>query len=82
MIPWWIGGLWRISPMARYAVMLVAVLALAGGLYWKIRSDAFAEEQARRDRAELEAIRNAIRAGDAVDTTPERLRDPDRFQRD
>jgi hypothetical protein len=38
--------------------------------------------EARRMEIELERIKNAIIAGDAVITDPERLRDKDRFNRD
>jgi ribosomal protein L18E len=58
------------------------IVSVAGGLYWKIRSDAIASERARQQQVELERIRDAIRAGDAVVIDPERLRDKDRFGRD
>lgn len=70
-----------LSPLGRYVALGAIVLALAGGLYWKIRSDAIDDERARRAQIELERLRDAITAGDSVDVSPDRLRDPDRFIR-
>lgn len=70
------------TPIGKYLALGAIVIALAGGLYWKIRSDAIANERARQQQIELERIRDAIRAGDAVNVDPGRLRDPDRFNRD
>ena len=70
------------TPIGRYLALGAIVAALGVGLYWKIRSDAIAQERARQQQIELERIRDAIRAGDAVNVDPGRLRDPDRFNRD
>ena len=70
------------TPLGRYLALGAMVVVLAGGLYWKIRADAIAQERARLQQIELERIRDAIRAGDAVNVDPGRLRDPDRFNRD
>lgn len=70
------------TPIGRYLALGAIVVAVAGGLYWKIRADAIAQERARQQQIELERIRDAIRAGDAVNVDPGRLRDPDRFNRD
>ena len=70
------------TPLGRYLALGAMVVVLAGGLYWKIRADAVAQERARLQQIELERIRDAIRAGDAVNVDPGRLRDPDRFNRD
>ena len=70
-----------LSPLGRYVALGAIVLTLAGGLYWKIRSDAIDDERARRAQIELERLRDAITAGDSVDVSPDRLRDPDRFIR-
>ena len=71
-----------LTPIGRYLALGAIVVVLAGGLYWKIRADAIAQERARLQQIELERIRDAIRAGDAVNVDPGRLRDPDRFNRD
>jgi hypothetical protein len=70
------------TPVGKYLALGAIVVSVAGGLYWKIRSDAIASERARQQQVELERIRDAIRAGDAVVIDPERLRDKDRFGRD
>ena len=70
-----------LSPLGRYVALGAILLTLAGGLYWKIRSDAIDDERARRAQIELERLRDAITAGDSVDVSPDRLRDPDRFIR-
>lgn len=70
------------TPIGRYIALSAIAISVAGGLYWKIRSDAVAYAEARRVQIELERVRNAIRAGDAVDVDPGSLRNPDRFNRD
>lgn len=70
------------TPLGRYIALGAIVAALGIGLYWKIRSDAVEQERFRRQQIELERMRDAIRAGDAVNVDPGRLRDPDRFNRD
>lgn len=70
-----------LSPIGRYLALGAIAVMVAGGLYWKIRSDAIDYERSRRSQIELERIRDAIRAGDSVDTDPSRLREPDRFIR-
>ena len=70
------------TPLGRYIALGAIIVALFGGLYWKIRSDAIAGAEARRTQIELERLQNAIRAGDSVDVSPDGLRKPDRFIRD
>ena len=70
-----------LSPIGRYVALGAILLAVMGGLYWKIRSDAIAYEEARRQQVELERLRDAIRAGDSIDVSPDGLRKPDRFIR-
>ena len=69
------------TPIGRYIALGAIAIAVVGGLYWKIRSDAIDYERARRAQIELERLRDAITAGDSVDVSPDRLRDPDRFIR-
>lgn len=70
-----------LSPIGRNIALGAIIVALFAGLYWKIRSDAVAEAEARRQQVELERLQNAIRAGDSVDVSPDGLRKPDRFIR-
>ena len=70
-----------LTPIGRYIALGAIAIAVVGGLYWKIRSDAIDYERARRAQIELERLRDAITAGDSVDVSPDRLRDPDRFIR-
>ena len=69
------------TPLGRYLALGALAITVAGGLYWKIRSDAIEYEKARRAQIELERLRDAITAGDSVDVSPDRLRDPDRLIR-
>ena len=69
------------TPIGRYIALGAMAVVVAGGLYWKIRSDAVADAEARRAQIELERLRDAITAGDSVDVSPDGLRKPDRFIR-
>lgn len=69
------------TPIGRYIALGAIAIAVVGGLYWKIRSDAIDYERARRAQIELERLRDAITAGDSVDVSPGGLRNPDRFIR-
>ena len=69
------------TPIGRYIALGAIAIAVVGGLYWKIRSDAIEYERARRAQIELERLRDAIIAGDSVDVSPDGLRNPDRFIR-
>lgn len=70
------------TPIGRYVALGAIAVAVAGGLYWKIRSDTLAYAEARRAQIELERLRDAISAGDSIDVSPSGLRKPDRFNRD
>lgn len=69
------------TPVGRYIALGAILMAFAAGMYFKIRSDAVAQAEARRQKIELERLQNAIRAGDSVDVSPDGLRKPDRFTR-
>jgi len=62
--------------------MAVAAVAILGGVYFKIRSDAMAEVEAAAVSDALRRTQNAIRAGDSVDTSPDGLLKSDGFKRD
>jgi len=62
--------------------MAVAVVVILGGVYFKIRSDAIAEIEAAATKDALRRVENAVRAGDAVDVTPDGLFKSDGHKRD
>jgi hypothetical protein len=62
--------------------MAVAAVVILGGVYFKIRADAIAEVEAAANADALRRIGNAINAGDAVDTSPNRVRESDGHRRD
>jgi hypothetical protein len=70
------------SPLGRYLVIGGIILALVGGAYFKIRSDAQAEIEAAAQADALRRTQDALRAGDAIDVRPDRLRETDRNARD
>ena len=70
------------TPFGRYIAIAVAILVILGGIYLKIQADAIAEIEAEATADVLKRTQNAIRAGDAIKLTPDRLRDPDRNERD
>jgi high-affinity K+ transport system ATPase subunit B len=70
------------TPLGRYFAIAVFVLVTLTSLYVKIREDAVAEVQARATADAMKRTQDAVRAGDAVDVTPDRLRDPDGHNRD
>ena len=71
-----------LSPLGRYILIGGLLVAVSGGLYLKIRSDAKAEVEAAAQADALRRMSDAIRAGDSIDVRPERLREPDRNARD
>ena len=70
------------TPVGRYLAMAVAVVVVFGGVYFKIRSDAIAEIEAKATADALRRVENAVRAGDAVDVTPDGLLKSDQYKRD
>ena len=70
------------TPVGRYLAMAVAVVVVFGGVYFKIRSDAIAEIEAKATADALRRVENAVRAGDAVDVTPDGLLKSDGHRRD
>jgi hypothetical protein len=55
---------------------------VALGIYGKIRADAIAEVEAAAVADALRRTQDAIRAGDAVNISPDRVRESDGFRRD
>jgi hypothetical protein len=70
------------TPFGRYIIIGSIVLLAATAAYVKIRSDAVAEIEAAATADALRRTSDAVRAGDAVDIRPDRLRDADGHNRD
>ena len=70
------------TPLGRYLTMAVAAVVVLSGVYFKIRADAIAEIEAKATADALRRVENAVRAGDAVDVTPDGLLKSDQYKRD
>ena len=70
------------TPVGRYLTMAFLVIMILSGVYFKIRADAVAEIEAAAVADALRRTQNAIRAGDAVDTSPDGLLKSDGHKRD
>jgi hypothetical protein len=57
-------------------------LIILAGVYLKIQADAVAEIEATATADVLKRTQDALRAGDSIKLTPDRLREPDRNERD
>lgn len=65
------------TPIGRYVAIGIIVFMAASGAYWKIRADAVAEIEAAAQADVLRRTQNALTAGDAVNISPDKLREPD-----
>lgn len=70
------------TPFGRYFAIASTVILLLFSAYVKIRSDAVAEVEAAATADALRRTRDAVRAGDALNVSPDRLRDADKYARD
>jgi hypothetical protein len=70
------------TPLGRYIAIGVFVVVTLTSVYVKIREDAVADVQARATADAMKRTQDAVRAGDAVDVSPDRLRNPDGHNRD
>ncbi|KPK04503.1 MAG: hypothetical protein AMJ56_17370 [Anaerolineae bacterium SG8_19] len=70
------------SPITRLAGWVMAAIAVIGFIYGKGRRDARNKIEGDSNADALRRTQNAIRAGDAVDTRPDRLRENDGHRRD
>ena len=70
------------TPIGRYAIIATIAVITLSGIYFKIRSDAIAEVEAKAVADVLRRTQNAVRAGDAVDVTPDGLFKSDGHKRD
>ena len=69
------------TPVGRYLAIAVAAMVVLGGVYFKIRADAIAEVEAAATADVLRRTQNAVRAGEAVDVTPDGLLKSDGHRR-
>ena len=70
------------TPLGRYLAIAFAAVIILSGVYFKIRSDAIAEVEAKATADALRRVENAVRAGDAVDVSPDGLFKSDGHRRD
>ena len=70
------------TPIGRYAAIAVVIALTLTGVYYKIRRDAVAEIEAAATADVLRRTRNAVDAADALDLSPDRVREPDQHRRD
>ena len=70
------------TPFGRYFLIVGAVVLVLLAGYVKIRADAVAEVEAAATADALRRTADAIRAGDTVDVSPDRLRNADGHNRD
>jgi len=70
------------TPLGRYLVMAFAAIVVLSGVYFKIRSDAIAEIEAKATADALKRVEHAITAGDTVDVSPDGLLKSDGHRRD
>jgi high-affinity K+ transport system ATPase subunit B len=70
------------TPIGRYAAIAVVIALTLTGIYYKIRRDAVAEIEAAATADVLRRTRNAVGAADALDLSPDRVREPDQHRRD
>lgn len=70
------------TPLGRYLAMAFVAVVVLSGVYFKIRADAIAEIEAKATADALRRVENAVRAGDAVDVTPDGLFKSDGHRRD
>jgi hypothetical protein len=70
------------TPVGRYLAIGMLVLGLTSCVIYKIKADATAEIEAAATADALRRTQNAIRAGDAVDHSPDGLLKSDGHRRD
>mgnify|MGYP006268417255 CR=1 FL=1 len=70
------------TPLGRYLTIAVAAVIVLSGVYFKIRADAIAEVEAQATADALRRTQDAIRNGDAVDTSPDGVLKSDGHRRD
>ncbi len=72
---------WFVSPIMRWAAAILGVLAAVAAIYGRGRKDAKQKIEAENNADVLNRTQNAIAAGDAVSSDPERLRENDGHRR-
>lgn len=70
------------TPIGRYSVIIMVGIALCMYGIHRIKEDAIAGVEAAANADALRRVQNAVRAGDAVDTSPGGLLKSDGHRRD
>ena len=71
-----------LTPFGRYVALAIAGLMLIAYGIHSIKEGAVAEIKAEATADALRRTQDAVRAGDAVDTSPDRVRESDGHKRD
>lgn len=72
---------WLWSPIGRALAAVGAICATLVAVYLKGRREGVQALEKDQNEAAQERLRRAMRAGNSVADDPERLREPDQFQR-
>lgn len=72
---------WALSPIGRALAAAGAILAGLVAVYLKGRHEGVQALEKEQNDAAQDRLRRAMRAADSVLDDPERLREPDQFQR-
>lgn len=70
------------TPIGRYSVIIMVGIALCMYGIHRIKEDAIAGVEAAANADALRRVQNAVRAGDAVNVSPDRVRESDGHRRD
>ena len=70
------------TPIGRYAILAVLAISVAAYGIHAIKKQAVAEIEAKATADALRRTQDAIRAGDGVDISPDRVRESDGHRRD
>lgn len=73
---------WLLSPVGRFLASVGAVLAAIAAVYAKGRADGATELENEAVKDALGRTQDAVSAGDAVSSDPDRLRESDGHRRD
>ena len=71
-----------LTPIGKYALILMLAIGLTSSVIYKIRADAIAKIEAQATADALRRTQNAINSGDAVDVSPDGLLKSDGHRRD
>ena len=71
-----------LTPIGRYGILIMVGISLCMYGIHRIKEQAVAEAEAAAIADALRRTNRAVNAGDAIDTSPERVRDSDGHKRD